>query len=212
MKRIYKDEENADHSAIHLMINSQCTNVCSDCCNNQYDLDSVPVVTLDELKAAKEVMLTGGEPFLIPNILSVVESLRKQFPNIERLYIYTSGFAMFRSRSSWARPRIMLYVDGINFSPKSEADRRTIVELFQNTYYRNLMGYMKSTRFILMNFPDRKKSSDEWFIRDLHLGELENTPKYTCKFTVEHRDFQEEFQPSGGIWRRFPVFLDYNHS
>lgn len=53
MIRIYEDEPNADHSVIHLMMNSQCTNRCADCCNNQYDLNTVPVVTVEELKAAK---------------------------------------------------------------------------------------------------------------------------------------------------------------
>lgn len=50
MKRLYKDEENADHTIIHLMVNSKCTNRCENCCNNQYNLDKVPVVTVEELQ------------------------------------------------------------------------------------------------------------------------------------------------------------------
>ena len=209
MKRIYKDEENADHSVIHLMMNSQCTNHCVDCCNLQYDLDTVPVVTVEELKAAKVVLLTGGEPFLIPGLLSFVTSLRKQFENIERLYIYTSGFSMLRARSDWASPAFTLYVDGVNFSPKSYGDEYAIVQLFHNNFHRTLMGNLKSSRFILMDYPG-KTTNNEDFIKDLYLDLIEKDPGCKCKFSIEHRDFQKEFQPNGGVWRRVPVFFDNN--
>lgn len=62
-KRKYTDEPGSDKGAIHLMINRWCGNSCPLCCNKQYDLDTVPVVTVEELKAAHTVMLTGGEPF-----------------------------------------------------------------------------------------------------------------------------------------------------
>lgn len=209
MKRIYKDEENADHSVIHLMMNSQCTNHCPDCCNNQYDLNTVPVVTVEELKAAKVVLLTGGEPFLIPGLLSFVQSLRMQFKNIERLYIYTSGAGMYRARNGWACPAFTVYVDGINFSPKSGMDEFAIRQLFGNNFHRNLMGYMESSRFILMDYPG-KMTNDDSFIKDLRLDEFENNQCYSCKFSIERRGFQQEFQPNGGVWRRMPIFFDHN--
>lgn len=37
MIRIYKDEKNADHSIIHLMLNTNCDHRCMLCCNDQYD-------------------------------------------------------------------------------------------------------------------------------------------------------------------------------
>lgn len=209
MKRIYKDEENADHSVIHLMVNSQCTNHCPDCCNNQYDLNTVPVVTVEELKTAKVVLLTGGEPFLIPGLLSFVQSLRMQFANIERLYIYTSGAAMYRTRKGWAKTAFTVFVDGINFSPKSRMDELIIDYIFSDSFLRNLMGYMKSSRFILMDYPD-KMTNDVSFVKDLRLDELENNQCYSCKFTIERRGFLQEFQPNGGVWRRMPIFFDHN--
>lgn len=209
MKRIYKDEENADHSVIHLMVNSQCTNHCADCCNHQYDLDTVPVVTVEELKAAKVVLLTGGEPFLIPGLLSFTQSLREQFENVERLYIYTSGAGMYRARNGWANAGFVAYVDGINFSPKNGMDEFAIRQLFSNSFHRNLMGYMKSSRFILMDYPG-KMTNDASFIKDLRLDELENEQCYSCKFSIEHREFQKEFQPNGGVWRRMPIYFNQN--
>lgn len=35
MIRYYEDEENADHSVIHLMLNTDCDNHCMLCCNDQ---------------------------------------------------------------------------------------------------------------------------------------------------------------------------------
>ena len=51
-KRKYTDEPGFDKGAIHLMINRTCTNSCPLCCNKQYDLDTVPVATVEELKVA----------------------------------------------------------------------------------------------------------------------------------------------------------------
>lgn len=71
------------------------------------------------------------------------------------------------------------------------------------------MGYMKSSRFILMDYPD-KMTNDVSFIKDLRLDELENNQCYSCTFSVERRGFQQEFQPNGGVWRRMPIFFDHN--
>jgi hypothetical protein len=68
-KRKYTDEPGADKGAIHLMINRWCGNSCPLCCNKQYDLDTVPVVTVEELKAAHTVMLTGGDPFYVESLM-----------------------------------------------------------------------------------------------------------------------------------------------
>ena len=88
-KRKYTDEPGSDKGAIHLMINRTCTNSCPLCCNKQYDLDTVPVATVEELKAAHTVMLTGGDPFYVTGITEICSHLRHDYPNINQLYIYT---------------------------------------------------------------------------------------------------------------------------
>lgn len=207
-KRIYKDEKDADHTSIHLMVNSVCTNRCPDCCNLQYDLDSVPVITVEELKNAKEIMLTGSEPFLMKGICDFCVRLREQYPNIEQLYIYTSGKAMLKRARDWARPAAPLFISGINFSPKSYADEVCIKEIFRNSFYRRILGYMQSHRFILMPYPGKKTDDDE-FIRDLGIVSDNFVAEgFPSLVNIEKRDFQEEFQPNGGVWRRLPIFMD----
>lgn len=48
------------------------------------------------------------------------------------------------------------------------------------------------------------REEQEKFIESLHLKGL---AFYGAKFEVEYREWQEEFQPNGGVWRRLPVFL-----
>lgn len=204
-KRLYKDEKGTDHSIIHLMVNTKCTNKCKDCCNSQYYLDNVPVVTVNELKNAKIVLLTGGEPFLLKDIYGFVKSLRKQYPNIVKLYIYTSGYAMYMTRDNWlTQMGFGLYVDGINFSPKCKGDEKAMEKLFDDVSARLLLFHPnKSNRIILMNY-EGKTIDDDKFIQSLRIEE----DLFGESFSIEKRNFQKEFQPNGGVWRRLPVFLD----
>ena len=204
LRRIYKDEENADHTIIHLMVNSNCTNRCNDCCNNQYNLDKVPVATVEELQNAKVVLLTGGEPFLLADIHDFVKSLRWQYQNIEKLYIYTSGYAMYKTRDKWlCYGDFGLYVDGINFPPKCNGDEKAIKKLFDDTDARLFLFHNMSNRIILMDY-EGKTTDDDEFIQSLNCSDVSPS----AKFSIENRVFQKKFQPNGGVWRRLPIFLD----
>lgn len=204
LRRIYKDEENADHTIIHLMVNSNCTNRCKDCCNNQYNLDKVPVATVEELQNAKVVLLTGGEPFLLADIHDFVKSLRWQYQNIEKLYIYTSGYAMYKTMDKWlCYGDFGLYVDGINFSPKCNGDEKAIKKLFDDTDARLFLFHNMSNRIILMDY-EGKTTDDDKFIQSLNCSDV----SLSAKFSIENRAFQKKFQPNGGVWRRLPIFLD----
>lgn len=204
LRRIYKDEENTDHTIIHLMVNSNCTNRCKDCCNNQYNLDKVPVATVEELQNAKVVLLTGGEPFLLADIHDFVKSLRWQYQNIEKLYIYTSGYAMYKTMDKWlCYGDFGLYVDGINFSPKCNGDEKAIKKLFDDTDARLFLFHNMSNRIILMDY-EGKTTDDDEFIQSLNCSDV----SLSAKFSIENRAFQKKFQPNGGVWRRLPIFLD----
>ena len=204
LRRIYKDEENADHTIIHLMVNSNCTNRCKDCCNNQYNLDKVPVATVEELQNAKVVLLTGGEPFLLADIHDFVKSLRWQYQNIEKLYIYTSGYAMYKTMDKWlCYGDFGLYVDGINFSPKCNGDEKAIKKLFDDTDARLFLFHNMSNRIILMDY-EGKTTDDDEFIQSLNCSDV----SLSAKVSIENRAFQKKFQPNGGVWRRLPIFLD----
>ena len=44
---------------IHLLVTSLCNRICEFCCNKQYDLNSIPYVTDEELKNCHTLCLTG---------------------------------------------------------------------------------------------------------------------------------------------------------
>ena len=71
---------------IHLMITDKCKRNCKYCCNKQYDVHKIPVVTHEELQKAEYVFLTGGEPLINANFLKQV------LPDIkQKIYLETNG-------------------------------------------------------------------------------------------------------------------------
>ena len=76
---------------LHLMVNNVCNNNCPLCCNKQYNVDEIQIVTVEELKQTETICITGGEPFLSPNLTNFIFNLIIQYTNIKNLYIYTSG-------------------------------------------------------------------------------------------------------------------------
>lgn len=205
MIRVYEDEENADHSVIHLMLNTNCDNHCMLCCNDQYDLSSVPVVTVKELDNAKTVLLTGGEPFKIPYFADFVQNLRGQYKNIENLYVYTSGYSMYHNLEQWNKNEVYTDIDGVNISPKGTNPERWAIQgmLGKNALdiFFQIFASMKSCRLILM---DRKEENDA-FLSTLNIQQFRDLG---VRFDVEYRDWQSEFQPNGGVWRRLPILLN----
>lgn len=206
IKRKYTDEPGADKGAIHLMINRRCGNSCPLCCNRQYDLETVPVATVEDLKAAHTVMLTGGDPFYVESLMDILAQLRYDYHNIEYVYIYTSGFPMLENVDILRYPeQFFSGVNGINFSPKSISDYAAIREMLSNPQYIfQRSAYLRNNRIILMPNDFMTRKQQEEYIKSLP---LEGLAFYGAKFDVEYREWQEEFQPNGGVWRRLPVFL-----
>lgn len=63
---------------------------------------------------------------------------------------------------------------------------------------------VRNNRIILMPNDFMTREQQEEYIESLPLKGL---AVYGAKFEVEYREWQEEFKPNGGVWRRLPVFL-----
>lgn len=177
---------NDNEKIIHLFVTSQCNHDCPLCCNKQYDIDKIPVVTVDELKNAHTVLITGGEP-LIFNIPPFIGMLRQQYPNITALYVYTSGSPNI--------DRILCkVVDGINFSPKDVFDVMDLMDIFIKR--KNELRLLSSNRLYL--FPE---------IPEPYAEQLTRLANSIGNFLIVHREWQEEFKPASGIFRRLPVLF-----
>lgn len=205
-KRKYTDEPGADKGAIHLIINKFRSSIRPFCCNKQYDLNTVPVATVKELKAAHTVMLTGGEPFVVPGIIDFCSHLRFDYPNIKQLYVYTSGNEMFcHDELSFDPYFFSQNVDGIYFTPKIEIDYKAIKKMLtKKSFALEFFHLVRNNRIILMPNDFMTREQQGKYIESLPLKDL---AVYGAKFEVEYREWQEEFKSNGGVWRRLPVFL-----
>lgn len=103
---------------MHLMILSKCNYKCELCCNKLYDIEKIPVATVKELKTIHTLCITGGEPFMASiDIDDFARSVKKNFPNIENIFVYTSGQILM-----FCLPHLFSYIDGLSISPKSMKD------------------------------------------------------------------------------------------
>ncbi len=119
----------------HILITRTCDHKCPICCNRLYDLDKLPAVTQQMLSEAHTVCLTGGEPFRVAfsTLLELTRRIRTQFPNIQKLYIYTSGGRLGRPLPHEWRC-LFKYVDGLSVSPKSAAEWVAFSEFIKNDW------------------------------------------------------------------------------
>ena len=96
-------------------------------------------------------------------------------------------------------------MNGIYFSPKIEIDYEAIKKMLtKKSFALSLFHLVRSNRIILMPNDFMTREEQEKFIDSLHLKGL---AFYGAKFEVEYREWQEEFKPKGGVWRRLSVFL-----
>lgn len=117
---------------LHLFITNTCSHDCPLCCNKLYVIDEIPVVTVGLLKQADTVCLTGGEPFALDpvDVFNFCTELRTQYPNIENLYVYTSGAEL---KNQWDILKSMTYykfINGINVAPKDKKDWSVLCETY----------------------------------------------------------------------------------
>lgn len=179
---------------MHLMILERCDHHCRLCCNKHYDINKIPVATVEELKTVQTVCITGGEPFLSwVNIDKLTVDIKLQYPNVNNIYIYTSGFA-FAARTA-SQDQHFGYVDGINFAPKNSNDWGAL-EAFANDASSANVARLKSNSLYV--FKEQEKAFLE---RHAHIAEKLN-------LNVIYRMWDEEFKtPDNEIFRRLPIFL-----
>lgn len=105
---------------IHIMITDKCKRNCPDCCNNQYSLNDIPVLTDDELRKAKRLYLTGGEPFAFADPCKIAYDFRNVYNNVERIVVYTNAYELYEYLKSDGK---IYGIDGLTISIKTKKDK-----------------------------------------------------------------------------------------
>lgn len=180
---------------MHLMILSRCNYNCELCCNKLYDIDKIPVATVEELKTIHTLCITGGEPFIASiNLNDFARSVKDGFPNVKNIFVYTSGVMLL-----YNLPQVFSYIDGLSICPKSMKDWLALEKIANSTshFYLNNISNLSSNRLYVF-----KEQVELFEGRFKHIAELLN-------LNVLYRTWDKEFKtPDNEIFRRLPILLN----
>lgn len=178
---------------IHIYTINECGKKCPLCCNKLYNVDEIPVVTVNELYNADTICITGGDPFLYNNLYQFIDNIKTQYPNIKNIYAYTSGTALLHYlNKNYDKP---LNLDGISIAPKDKIDWNNLKTILLNETYNKIISSMKSNR--LMIFDNQKDNFNNIMI-DVNLD----------MFNIMGRKWQNTFNtPTNEIFRRLPILF-----
>lgn len=163
---------------IHLLTTSLCDRDCPHCCNKQYDLSTIPQVSKEELRHAKNIFLTGGEPFTFSQPAEIADWLKCKYKNIEKVIVYTGAYELY---SYLARRGSLWHIDGLTVSLKEYRDK---------DYFEGILTYLKDCSECNSN-------------RLYYFGEHLIEGLDTTGFEVFAREWQPNFIPApDSIFRR----------
>jgi hypothetical protein len=119
-------------SKLRLLLSSQCSRSCPGCCNNDWDLTSLPEWDGDlydrEGRPWDEIILTGGEPMLDPLLIArVCDHIEYQNRDVLypiRVYLYTA-----KSKRALDLIAMLNWVDGITLTLHNQKDVAGFVKL-----------------------------------------------------------------------------------
>lgn len=186
-------EKKVKPEIMHLMILSKCDHACKLCCNKLYDIDKIPVATVEELKMVHTICITGGEPFFVKDLGLFARNIKMQYPNIKHLYVYTSGARTL----FWAIPMTYIkFFSGINFAPKNEDDWKGLSAYAKCDELSKEISSIQGNRLYV--FKDQAKVFEEKY---KYLAERLN-------LNVIYRTWDKKFKTQDNeIFRRLPIFL-----
>lgn len=101
---------------LRLLLTENCNRNCEGCCNKDWDLGALPTCTSYE--GYKEIMITGGEPMLYPQLLwNTIDNIRTENPNA-KLILYTAYLEDFEELASL----IYFTLDGLTLTLHTKED------------------------------------------------------------------------------------------
>lgn len=96
---------------LRLLLFDACNRKCLGCCNEQWNLDALPVAT--DFRGYDMVLLTGGEPMLHPTLVAMAADYIYSQTDVP-IILYTAMPQML--------PRVMPYLDGVTVTLHEQAD------------------------------------------------------------------------------------------
>lgn len=170
-KTVLNDKTDKTKENLHLMVTPLCYRNCKYCCNKFYKIEDIPHASRQDFLDAKNVYLTGGEPFAFAQPTAIAWHLRDLYPNIKKIIVYTNAKELgdYLRNHEYAS---LAALDGLSVSIKDETDAY---------YFTNYVAHDKRVVNLTSN---RLYVFDGIDIRD------------TSNFQVFEREWQTVFQPA----------------
>lgn len=175
----------------HLLVCKKCNHSCKLCCNKLYNLEEIPVISVEELKTIHTLCITGGEPLLVGTMLIYyLHRVKQQYPNIKNIYIYTTSDGL----NTFPLNYLPNLISGLTITPKSERDWKQLALIAK--VYPNNINQLPSNRLYV--FKDQIDTYNKY--KDT-LDKL--------NIQVLYRKWDEKFvTPDNEIFRRLSVLLE----
>jgi organic radical activating enzyme len=125
---------------LRLLLFSECNRNCKGCCNKDWDLTNLPKCNSFTNTNYEQILLTGGEPMLHPDIIrNTVKKIREQTKNVP-IYMYTANCEDIMTLTD-----ILDITDGITLTLHTPKDVKTFIEFnnFLNMQHHKV-EYLKS--------------------------------------------------------------------
>ena len=183
-----------DKPVLHLMVNNTCSNDCPLCCNKQYNVDEIPVVTVEELKNVDTICLTGGQPmYSIKTCIRLCNEIEHSYKNIKQIFIYVNGAEFLYSHNEPEDLECLVACSpvkyGLTMSPKCENDWNGL-ELLSKEQYLYLF---KSNRIYCFSNKEIERAKEVFSNKSVEFVK---------------RVWQKDFVPAPNtIFRRLPIWL-----
>jgi MoaA/NifB/PqqE/SkfB family radical SAM enzyme len=161
---------------LRLLVTEICNRRCEGCCNQFWDLESLPVFSLDCLNSFDQLIITGGEPMLIPDICESLAVLSRSINPDICIYLYTAKTKPIENLIN-----ILPMLDGICITIHDISDLIPFLD-FNEWIVRNGIYTEKSLRLnifseevkrLQINYPSMWIIKDKKWIPHQHLNEHE---------------------------------------
>uniref|UniRef100_A0A6H2A3H0 Putative iron-sulfur binding domain containing protein n=1 Tax=viral metagenome TaxID=1070528 RepID=A0A6H2A3H0_9ZZZZ len=123
---------------LRLIIFKECNKSCIGCCNKDWDLKNLPIET--DFSQYDEILLTGGEPMLVP--LSIIRTIKRirHANKTAKIYLYTA-----KTYPPLDLLSVLNFLDGITVTLHEQWD----VEEFR--FFNNIITGSEITKSFRLN-------------------------------------------------------------
>lgn len=147
---------------LRLLVTQECKRNCDGCCNLQWELDKLPVMT-EDLSPYKMILITGGEPMILEderlkNIIGYINLLSN---SSTKVILYTA------ETKNWTRIHTMLsehYIDGLTITLHEQKDVPNFLWMAHKGQFHLYSDHLRLNIFQGVTIP-KKRILKHWKIK-----------------------------------------------